>query len=136
LGRCFGFEIVSLSDIIDVDLGLCVDSIFINEMQIKVVHEHSESRRLCWEISNCNTCRVLWMKQSRSMFYREEQTGERSEMKDDGRTPCAPIAEHLSLRLVLRVSVKEVLFAVSYWTWSEITDLEEAENIQGSLHNE
>jgi hypothetical protein len=57
-------------------------------------------------------------------------------MKDDGRTPCAPIAEHLSLRLVLRVSVKEVLFAVSYWTWSEITDLEEAENIQGSLHNE
>jgi hypothetical protein len=39
------------------------------------------------------------MKQSRSVFYREEQSGrERSEMKDDGRIPSAPMAEHLSLR--------------------------------------
>jgi hypothetical protein len=39
--------------------------------------------------------------QSRSVFYREEQTGGESkwEMKDDGRTTSAPIAEHLSLRL-------------------------------------
>jgi hypothetical protein len=39
------------------------------------------------------------MKQSRYMFYREEQTGEkRLEMKDYVRTPSAPIAEHPSLR--------------------------------------
>jgi hypothetical protein len=44
------------------------------------------------------TCRDFRMRQNRSVFYREEQTGgERSsEMKDDGRT--APIAEHLSLK--------------------------------------
>jgi hypothetical protein len=36
LGRCLGFEIVALSDIITVDLGLCVDSILTNEMQIVV----------------------------------------------------------------------------------------------------
>jgi hypothetical protein len=41
LERCLGFETVALYDIIDVDLGLCVDSIFSNEMQIKVGHEHS-----------------------------------------------------------------------------------------------
>jgi hypothetical protein len=40
------------------------------------------------------------MKQSKSIFYREEKTGveRKSEMKDDGRTPSAPIAEHHSLR--------------------------------------
>jgi hypothetical protein len=40
------------------------------------------------------------MKQSRSMFCKEEQIrGERrSEMKDDRSTTSAPIAEHLSLR--------------------------------------
>jgi hypothetical protein len=73
------------------------------------------------------------------LFYREEQRGRerRWEMKDDGRTTSAPIAEHLSLSPAsLRMSVKKVSFAGSYWTWSEITDLEEAENIQGSLLNE
>jgi hypothetical protein len=67
------------------------------QMQIKVGHERSERRRLCWDSSTCKTCRVLRMKQSRSMFYREEQTDKWSEMKDDGRTPSAHI-EHHSLR--------------------------------------
>jgi hypothetical protein len=46
------------------------------------------------------THKVLRMNQSRSVFYREEQTGAeiKLEMKGDGRTPSAPIAEHLSLR--------------------------------------
>jgi hypothetical protein len=44
LGRCLDFEIDALSDIIDVDPGLCLDSIFTNEMQIEVGHEHSEIR--------------------------------------------------------------------------------------------
>jgi hypothetical protein len=46
------------------------------------------------------TCRDFRMRQNRSVFYREEQTGgeRRSEMKDEGRTPSAPMAEHLSLR--------------------------------------
>jgi hypothetical protein len=38
LGRCLEFEIGALSDIIDTDLGLCLDSIFTNEMQIEVGH--------------------------------------------------------------------------------------------------
>jgi hypothetical protein len=42
LGRCLGFEIVTLSDIIDVDLSLCLDSVFTNEMQIEVGCELSE----------------------------------------------------------------------------------------------
>jgi hypothetical protein len=100
LGRCLGFETVAPADIIDVDLGLCVDSIFTNEMQIKIGYEHSERRSLCWESNNCKTCRILRIKWNRSMFCREEQTGVeiKPEMKDDGRTPSAPIAEHHSLR--------------------------------------
>jgi hypothetical protein len=84
---------------IDVDLGLWLDSIFTNETQVELGHEYSERKSQCWNSTNCKTCRVLRMKQSRSMFYREEQTGgeRRSEMKDDGRTPSAPMAEHLSL---------------------------------------
>jgi hypothetical protein len=34
-------------DIIDVDLGMYLDSIFISEMQIDVGHEHSERRLQC-----------------------------------------------------------------------------------------
>jgi hypothetical protein len=100
LGRCLGFETVALSDIIAVDLALCLDSIFTNEMQIEVGHEHSERRSQCWDSSNCKACRILRMKQSRSVFYREEQTGGeiKLEMKDDGRTTPDPMAGHLSLR--------------------------------------
>jgi hypothetical protein len=42
LGRCLGFEIVTLSDIIVDDLSLCLDSVFTNEMQIEVGRELSE----------------------------------------------------------------------------------------------
>jgi hypothetical protein len=54
-----GFEVAALLDIIDVDLGMDLDSIFKNEIHIDVGHEHSE-RRLQWQDStNCNACRVL-----------------------------------------------------------------------------
>jgi hypothetical protein len=75
------FEIVTFSDIIDVDLSLCLDSIFTN---VEVGYVHTEGRSQCWNSTNCNTCWVLRMKQSRSVFYREEQTGGeiKLEMKD------------------------------------------------------
>jgi hypothetical protein len=55
------------------------------------------------------------MKQSRSMFYREEQTGgeKRLELKDHRRTPSVPIAEHLSLRPPNPESVSKG--GVIYW---------------------
>jgi hypothetical protein len=62
LGKYLGFEIIALSDIIDVDLGLCLESIFTNEMQIEVGHEHREKRSQCWDSTNCKSCRVLRMK--------------------------------------------------------------------------
>jgi hypothetical protein len=39
-----GSETVAFSD---VDLGLCLDSFFRNEMQIEVGHEYSERRSYC-----------------------------------------------------------------------------------------
>jgi hypothetical protein len=35
-GDMFRVQVVALLDIIDVDLGLCLDSIFTNEMRIQV----------------------------------------------------------------------------------------------------
>jgi hypothetical protein len=46
-------------NIIDVDLGMDLDSIFTNEIHIEVRHEHRE-RRLQWQDStNCKACRFL-----------------------------------------------------------------------------
>jgi hypothetical protein len=53
LERHFGFEVVALSGIIDIDLGLCLDSIFTNEMQIIVGYEHTKRRARCWDSTNC-----------------------------------------------------------------------------------
>jgi hypothetical protein len=63
------------------------------------------------------------MKQSRSMFYREEQTGgeRRLEMKDDGRTPSAPMAEHLSLRPASPYSVSKG-GVICWFLWDMVRD--------------
>jgi hypothetical protein len=53
-------------------------------MQIKVGDENSERRSLSWDSRNCKFCRILRMKQSRSMFYREEQTGGEIKVRDEG----------------------------------------------------
>jgi hypothetical protein len=60
-GDMLRIEDVALLDIIDADLGFCLDSIFRNKMQIEVGHEHSE-RRLQWQDSTkYNACRFLMM---------------------------------------------------------------------------
>jgi hypothetical protein len=66
----FRVEVFALLDIIDVDLGLCLDSIFRNEMQIEVGHEHNE-RRLQWQdTTKCKVCRILRMRKGSAVFYR------------------------------------------------------------------
>jgi hypothetical protein len=86
-------------NIIDVDLGMDLDSIFTNEIHIEVRHEHRE-RRLQWQDStNCKACRILRMRQSSIVFYKEEQTGERMwETREDTRDNFCLGAEVISLR--------------------------------------
>jgi hypothetical protein len=95
-----GFEVAALLDIIDVDLGMDLDSIFKNEIHIEVGHEHSERRLQQQDSTNCKVCRILRMRQSRVMFYREEQKGgERSwETREDARDNICQGTESLSLR--------------------------------------
>jgi hypothetical protein len=57
---CLEFEILAFSDIIVLDiigLGLCLDCIFTNEMQIEVRHVLRKRTSQCWDKTNWKTVR-------------------------------------------------------------------------------